>query len=93
VNNARVERIQERWLHGQNNGYDVGLLLEEVKSLREELEACEEERDSLLADLRQTSKELDHERLDHKTTHGMLEKAISELVAWRQKANAKARTS
>jgi chromosome segregation ATPase len=105
VEEARQERLEEcqsRWLNEAMEGYssDYQFMLNTIYRLQDEIETYKVEQESMLSSVRrfgaqtqELRKDLEAERKNHTTTLNLLEKAIEELVSWREAAKQRATPS
>jgi hypothetical protein len=98
----RLEECQSRWLNEAmpEHASDYQFMLNTIYRLQDEIEEYKEEQKSLLESFRKrdtqlqyAKKDLEAERKNHSTSLNLLEKAIEELVSWREAAKARARPS
>lgn len=92
-----IADVQERWIKGEIRDSDMAFMLNEVHRLSDEVETYEVEQASMLesfkrlaAQREEMKRDLEAERHNHKVTLDLLEKAIAELVSWREAAKGRA---
>jgi hypothetical protein len=92
---ARLEELQSRFLNdplegpnGENYSSDWGWMLNLIYRLRDDVEDYKAEQEGFIESIKAKTKDLEAERKNHATTLDLFEKAIAELVSWREAAKA-----